>query len=371
MHLTSIETTPNPNSMKLNVDQSVGQSTTYDKSNSAECPEVVARILQIEGVQSVFACQNFLTVNRDPRFHWQAILDSAAQVLGGVNGVSHVTEAKADVSEHQDQANVFVQTFRGVPIQVKVTFAGGEKRIALDARFSQAAMTVQEHTGADYLKERYWADWGVRYGAPDEVAAEVVEEIQGGVDDERIAELIKIGSATTSSHAHTATARLQDLKSDDWHKRLHALQQLKTDEDTLPLLIEALQDPHQQVRRLAAAALGASGAAVAVEPLCNALLNDVSVGVRRTAGDALSDLGDASAQEAICQALNDVNKLVRWRAARFLAELGDENAVPFLQRASQDAEFEVRLEVQAALARIGGGKEGSVPAWKRILGSDY
>jgi hypothetical protein len=371
MRLTSIETTPNPNSMKLNVDESVGKTTTYDKTHVGECPEAIARVLRIEGVQSVFACQNFLTVNRDPRCDWNGILDAAAKILGDINGVPREGAAKSDVSPHFDQANVFVQTFRGVPIQVKVTFAGGEKRIALDARFSQAAMTVQEHTGADYLKERYWADWGIRYGAPDEVAAEVAEEIQGGVDEARIAELIRIGSAQGSATAHSSTPCLEDLNSDDWHKRLHSLQQLKTDEHTLPLLIKALQDPHQQVRRLAAAALGASGAAAAVEPLCNALLNDDSVGVRRTAGDALSDLGDASAQGAVCKALGDANKLVRWRAARFLAELGDENAVPFLQGASEDSEFEVRLEIQAALARIAGGKEGSVPAWKRILGTDY
>jgi len=370
MRLTSIETTPNPNSMKLNVDGLVGKPITYDKSHSADCPDFIARILQIEGVQSVFACQNFLTVNRDPRFHWKGILDSASKILGGSNGVLHGDEAKADVSAHLDQANVFVQTFRGIPIQVKVTFAGGEKRIALDARFSQAAMTVQENTGSDYLKERYWADWGIRYGGPDEVAGEIVEEIQGGVDDERIAELIEIGSTPGSVHAPSRALPLQDLKSDDWYKRLQVLQQLKSDETTVPLLIEALQDPHHQVRRLAAAALGASGASAAVEPLCNALLNDTSVGVRRTAGDALSDLGDASAQSAVCQALGDANKLVRWRAARFLAELGDESAVAFLLRASEDPEFEVRLEAQAALSRIGGGKEGSVPAWKRILGAD-
>jgi hypothetical protein len=357
--------------MKLNVDESVGKTTTYEKGHIDECPEPIVGILQIEGVQSVFACQKFLTVNRDPRSDWKGILDAAAKILGDLNGVSVETDAKDDVSQQLDQSNVFVQTFRGIPIQVKVTFAGGEKRIALDARFAQAAMTVQEHTGSDYLKERYWADWGIRYGAPDEVAAEVVEEIQGGVDEDRIAQLIRIGSTTGSGHEHTSESSLQDLKSDDWHKRLHALQQLKTDETTLPLLIEALNDPHQQVRRLAAAALGASAATVAVEPLCNALLNDSSVGVRRTAGDALSDLGDASAQSAVCKALSDSNKLVRWRAARFLAELGDENALSFLQKASEDSEFEVRLEVQAALARIGEGKEGSVPAWKRILEADY
>src|SRR5580692_9393633 len=100
MRLTSIETTPNPNSMKLNVDGLVGKPITYDKSHSADCPDFIARILQIEGVQSVFACQNFLTVNRDPRFHWKGILDSASKILGGSNGVLHGDEAKADVSAH-------------------------------------------------------------------------------------------------------------------------------------------------------------------------------------------------------------------------------------------------------------------------------
>jgi HEAT repeat protein len=58
--------------------------------------------------------------------------------------------------------------------------------------------------------------------------------------------------------------------------------------DAVPLLVRALSDEHPQVRRLAATALGTSGDAAAVEPLCAALLNDDSVGIRRTPGYALS-----------------------------------------------------------------------------------
>ena len=153
--------------------------------------------------------------------------------------------------------------------------------------------------------------------------------------------------------------------SDDWTRRLAALMELSLLPDTLPLLVGALGF-HPQVRRLAAAALGAAGDTTAVEHLCFALLKDNNVGVRRTAGDALSDLGDAAAQSAMCQALSDANKLVRWRAARFLFDLGNSDALPALEQVLQDTEFEVRLEVEAAIERIRACGEGLQPAWKRI-----
>ena len=76
---------------------------------------------------------------------------------------------------------------------------------------------------------------------------------------------------------------------------------------------------------------------------------------------------DVTAEPAMCRALSDPNKLVRWRAARFLADVGTKEALPSLQKANDEAEFEVRLEIQAAIERIEGGKEGSMPAWKKIL----
>jgi HEAT repeat protein len=301
--------------------------------------------------------------------NWKSILDEATQLLSGGAGSDAGLDEQRHSGETLGQVAVLVQTFRGIPIQVKVTDPDGETRIALDARFSNAAQLIQTQSGADYLKERYWADWGVRYGTKEEVAAEVAEEIHGTLGEKELTSLMAnaLGKSDEQEAVRAVEAIRTDLASDDWHKRLVAVQDIGTSEDAVPLLIKALKDSHPQVRRLVAAALGASGNPSAVAPLADALIEDASIAVRRTAGDALSDLGDVSAQAAVCKALADPNKLVRWRAARFLADAGTDESLPFLKQVSDDPEFEVRLEVQAAIERISGGKEGSMPAWKKIL----
>lgn len=357
MRLLSVETTPNPNSMKLNVDQQLGAPITYTRDQADGCPAFVRRLLDIAGVQSVFACGNFVTVNKDPRLNWSAILDKATAVFNSDSEAAEPTKAKAQDSSAagtDGQVQVFVQTFRGIPIQVKVVDRDGETRLSLGERFNDTALLIQEKTGADYLAERYWADKGHRYGTRDEVAQQVVAEIIGTLD---------------KPPAPTKETLLDWLKESDWHTRFLAVQELSSSDDHIPVLAAALKDEHPQVRRLAAAALGSFGNSDAVEPLCQAMLEDVSVGVRRTAGDALSDIGDVAAQPAICKALADPNKLVRWRAARFLSDVGTEDAIPFLQKAADDPEFEVRLEVRAAIDRITGGAQGLGPAWKRIVES--
>jgi len=121
-----------------------------------------------------------------------------------------------------------------------------------------------------------------------------------------------------------------------------------------------------QVRRFAAAGLGATGSSKAIPALCRALLQDPTVAVRRTAGDALSDIGDVAAEPDVCKALSDENKLVRWRACRFLAETGTAYALEALNSALNDTEFEVRLEAEAAVDRILKGDKGLAPVWKRM-----
>jgi hypothetical protein len=367
MLLKSVETTPNPNSMKLNMVEQLGAAVTYTAESKAGCPAFVEDLLGIAGLQSVFVCHDFLTLNKDPRADWREILEKATALLGGdtTDGVS--IQAKRNAAEKEGQTQVFVQTFRGIPIQVKAVDPDGETRISLGARFNEAAQHVQAETGADYLSERYWADHGVRYGARVEIANEVAEEIQGTFDENTLehTKAQALGKAQAPSLSiETIKEWLQD---EDWHRRLKAVQDLSSSENSLELISAAVKDPNPHVRRLAAAALGATGSARAVEPLCNALLNDQSIGVRRTAGDALSDIGDVAAQPAICRALRDSNKLVRWRAARFLSDVGTQDALPFLEQAADDPEFEVRLEIESAIQRIRGGSEGTGPAWKRIV----
>jgi hypothetical protein len=371
MPIVSIETTPNPNSMKLNLDRAVGKRETFTASQRQGCPPELDHLLDIDGVQSIFACESFVTLNRDPRADWRVILEAATKLLGGVRSQGTAGVAVQKSAETEGQVSVHIQTFRGIPIQVKVSGLSTEKRISVGSRFSDAAQRIQNETGADFLKERYWADWGVRYGVLEVVAAEVADEIAGTIDDKALKQLVLEaldGRAVDTVERSLDTLREQ-LADPAWHSRLRAVQELGNTENAVPLLTIALKDEHPQVRRLAAATLGASGEGEAVAPLCETLLSDPSPGVRRTAGDALSDLGDVSAQVAICRALTDANKLVRWRAARFLTEIGTEEALPHLKNAVTDSEFEVRLEIEAAIERISGGIQSSVPAWKRIVES--
>jgi hypothetical protein len=367
MLLKSVETTPNPNSMKLNMGEELGTATTYTVENKVGCPNFVAELLEIAGLQSVFVCHDFLTLNKDPRADWREILEKATALLGGETEDGVNIQAQREAAEKEGQTQVFVQTFRGIPVQVKAVDHEGETRISLGNRFNEAANFIQTETGADYLKERYWADHGVRYGARSGVASEVAEEIQA-IFDEGTLDHLKAQALGKVPAAGVSIDTLKEwLQDEDWHRRLKALQELSSSEDSLPLLALAIKDSNTQVRRLAAAVLGATGSAKAIEPLCVALLNDHSVGVRRTAGDALSDIGDLAAQPAICCALRDPNKLVRWRAARFLSDIGTQEALPFLEQAGDDPEFEVRLEIESAMQRIRGGSEGLGPAWRRIV----
>lgn len=368
MHLKSIETTPNPNSMKLNFSDVIGASATYQKDFASSCPPPFDRLLALEGIKSIFVCQDFVTINKVPGAAWKAILASVSEIWSGDNSLERNSNKLFEAATESGQVSVSVQTFKAIPIQVKVVSETGEKRIALSSRFMTAAQEIQDKLGSDFLKERYWADFGIRYGDAQTVAAEVADEIEGTIDGDALVRLIAvaIGADSVPLPERNIDELKKDFESSDWHVRLKVVQSLSDSEDDIALLITALKDSQMQVRRFAAAGLGASGSALAVAPLCQSLLEDTAVGVRRTAGDALSDLGDVSAESAMCAALSDSSKLVRWRAARFLSEVGTARAVPFLQGTLSDSEDEVQMEAMAAIERIGSGKEGSLPVWKRM-----
>lgn len=366
IQLASIDTTPNPNSMKLNLTEALGVSGTFTVENQAAAPEIIQRLLQLEGVQSVFAAANFMTLNRDPRADWQLILEAAQRSLKG-DDAGPLEAQKVALSESVGQIQVLVQTFRDIPIQVKVTDGAQEQRVGLSSRFGDTARELQTRLGADYLKERNWADWGIRYGTLAEVAEEIRDEIEHLWDEDSLArkKRLALGEELAASlSAEMSQVKSPQLDGSDWHERLRFVQTLEASPETLPQLAQALLDEKPQIRRWAAAKLAAVKTEQSVALLCEAFLKDANVGVRRTAGDSLSDIGDVSAQDAACQALSDSNKLVRWRAARFLAEVGTVAALPSLERAKADPEFEVRLEVEAAMQHLKSGSKAAGPVWK-------
>jgi len=373
MKIVSIEPTPSPNSMKLNLDTSLpkGKMYSFTREEWNSAPGYIRRLLDIPDVKSVFQVTDFIALDRTPKGDWKQILAAAREVFGET-GVS-VEDAAAQDSGY-GEVTVKLQVFRRIPIQVRVNNDAEEKRASMPQRFSDATMKATASSPL-LLKERKLEDLGVRYGELDEVLNEVIQEVDASFDDDLLAKLVEQASSATyeasQSQEVIKAAKLSNeeiagqLKDADWKKRYAALQSVEPSLETLPLLIEALNDENTSIRRLATVFLGDIKEPEVLPHLYRAL-EDRTAAVRRTAGDTLSDIGNPAAIPAMIKALKDKNKLVRWRAARFLYEVGDESAVPALKEAAGDPEFEVSLQVQIALERIEGGHEAEGTVWQQM-----
>lgn len=377
MRLISVEPTPSPNSMKLNVDERLpaGRRAAYTPDRAAEAPEPLRSLLAIDGVKGVFRTADFIALDRKPGADWQRILAEASKLFESAEGEGVLADGAAGPDASFGEARVYVQTYRGIPMQVRVKI--GDREAARAALPDAFAAAVREAAGATLIMERRLEEYGVRYGEPDEIAAEVAAELTAAYPAERLRELVDAARAAGPAEAGAApqpyvrprplTAEELDaaLRAPDWQTRYAALERTQPEPELLPLLARALRDENSSVRRLAVVYLGDLRIPEALPHLLDAL-KDRTPAVRRTAGDTLSDLGDPAAAPAMIEALRDPNKLVRWRAARFLYEAGGEDAVPALREAAQDEEFEVRLQARIALERIERGEEAAGSVWQQM-----
>jgi len=371
MKLLSIEPTPSPNSMKLNLDEALpkGRQISYSVKEAEQAHEPYKSLLQIQGVRGVFHTLDFIALDRKPGADWPAILSEARVILQADKdaGLS-VTQSANGFGE----AQVLVQMFRGIPMQVRVKTMDGEVRSALPEKFSKA---VSEAAGSSMIRERMLDEFGIRYGAPEEIAQEIVRELDATYTNERLSQLIEASLAQGNAAGEapvivrplplTGQDVLEQLQAEEWQTRYAALERYLLDEQAVEVLTKALTDENASIRRLTVVNLGDLRTDEAMLLLFKAL-EDSSASVRRTAGDTLSDLGDARAIEPMMKSLADKNKLVRWRAARFLYEIGDERALDVLRVASDDAEFEIQLQAKIAIERIERGEEAAGSVWQQM-----
>ncbi len=371
MKLLSIEPTPSPNVMKLNVDERLpdGVQHVYTKKDASKAPELMNKLLEIEGVTSIFHTADFLALERKSNADWQRILTVAREVLQAGGGAA-VPDRSAEDAGAFGEAQVYIQMFRGVPMQVKVTMGTEQIRAALPERFGQAAVRAGS-ASPNLIMERKWVEHGVRYGDLREIGEEVALEVDASYPESRVEEIVEQAMALGPGETPEPVVRekkvvtLEMLDDPDWQKRYEALDRMEPTEEDLPVLEKAIRDSKPSIRRLAVVYLGMIGGDDVFSLLFEAL-RDESVSVRRTAGDTLSDLGDTRAILPMCEALKDKNKLVRWRAARYLFEVGDETALDALRAAQNDPEFEVSLQVQMAVQRIESGEAASGTVWQQM-----
>jgi len=375
--LLSIETTPNPNSMKVNLDERLakGVAITYTHENRGDCPAYIEKILAIPGVSSVFRVEDFMAIQRKPTAGWEDILSQARAALEYAS-LNNVKPDPRETSDNKwDEVLVSVQYFRNLPMLVKVSSGSETIRLPLPEKFGKA---IERAMGAseNMLIERKWKDEGLRYGDLREVGEVVVREISAVYDEKKLKELVERAyhpdlHEKVEANGEELGELIRAFESPKWEERFAALKELgrnetdRIDSEALSLIIRATKDPKMSIRRLAVVLLGLTKTPEVLAPLCEAL-RDEAVGVRRSAGDALTDLGDPRAIGPMVETLKDPNKLVRWRASRFLYELGDESVLPALREAQDDAEFEVAMQIRQAIERIESGKVGQGSVWRQM-----
>jgi hypothetical protein len=359
--------------MKLIVDVALpnGQNMNFNKKNKHEASDShLKQLLEIEGVKGLYYVADFIALERNPKFDWKVILPKAREVFGEAVEKTNQDNTQNSI-EAFGEVNVFIQQFRRIPMQIKLTSGDEERRVGLPERFLKASMEAQASSD-NLVMERQWKEQSPRYGEMDKIGEEVAEEISAAYDDERLNELVQQAFQQTNSvvdvKINSYKVTLEMLDETDWKKRYAALEQMNPQKEDLPVLEKALLDEKASIRRLATVYLGMLEDPIVLPYLAKSL-KDKSVTVRRTAGDCMSDLGYKEAIPIMIDALDDQNKLVRWRAAMFLYEVGDDSAVAALRRAQDDQEFEVALQVKMALQRIEGGEEAKGSVWKQMTES--
>ena len=369
MNVVSIEPTPNPNSMKINLDEKLdpGQKYTFTKKDKERCPVPFKDILDIDGVTSIFRVADFLSVQRHSNADWETILVRVRTIIEGVSQKGENTSLGSALDEHFGEIQVACQYFRNIPMLIKVTDGKEEKRLSIAKRF-QEALNKASKASTNMLMERQWRSIGIRYGSLQQIGEIIVEEIEAAYSDKRLESLVE-GAFHYDDQKEEKRLSPKELErqliSEDWRQRFAALHQMGADKTQIDQWIKMSKDPKMNIRRLAVVLIGLIGGKKACEALCEAL-KDEAVGVRRAAGDALTDLGDATAIGPVIKTLKDKNKLIRWRAARFLFEHGDKSALLALSECQDDPEFEVIMQVRQAIERIESGQEAQGTVWQQM-----
>ncbi|SNT29242.1 HEAT repeat-containing protein [Bacillus sp. OK838] len=372
MKIKSIEPTPSPNTMKINLTEELlaGKSNNYKKDQAEQAPQLIKDLFKIDGVKGVYHVADFLAVERNAKYDWKDILVQIRQVFG------EKTEEQSQqtvLNEHYGEVAVAIQQFKGIPMQIKASDSQHEKRFALPEYFIKGIAAAQKEDD-NVVMLRKWKDYGVRYGDMEDIVKEVSDELIAAYPEERINRLVAAAKEMVDTKEtflkrpkNKLTAEM--LNDESWEKRYQALEQMEDPTvGDIPVLDMALSDSKVSIRRLAVVYLGMIEDRKVLPSLYKAM-KDKSAAVRRTAGDCLSDLGFEEAMGEMSQALSDRNKLVRWRAAMFLYEAGNETTLPLLKQAEQDPEFEVALQVKMAIDRIENGEEAKGSVWKQMTES--
>ena len=76
----SVSNTPNPNALKFTVGADVGGPQTHAAGSTPDDP-MAAELIAIDGVTSMFATADFITLSKRPDVSWETIAPAAESIL--------------------------------------------------------------------------------------------------------------------------------------------------------------------------------------------------------------------------------------------------------------------------------------------------
>ena len=84
MKVTSIQPTPNPNAFKFLMDKPMaqpGQTQAYAKPEQANDDALAQAMFAVQGVETLFFCDNFVTVSMTAEADWRAVAEQVTKLL--------------------------------------------------------------------------------------------------------------------------------------------------------------------------------------------------------------------------------------------------------------------------------------------------
>lgn len=85
MKVRSVQPTPNPNAFKFVLESRVIPSgvKNYSKAEQAAGHPLAERLFAIEGIDTLFFCDDFITVSMEDKADWRSVHDAVVQALDG------------------------------------------------------------------------------------------------------------------------------------------------------------------------------------------------------------------------------------------------------------------------------------------------
>ncbi|WLD94878.1 NifU N-terminal domain-containing protein [Alkalihalobacillus sp. AL-G] len=77
----SIDPTPNPNALKFSASQAIFEGRLSYRTGDNPDDVVASALLNIDGVESIFGFQDFITINKTPDSDWDTIVPHVQEVF--------------------------------------------------------------------------------------------------------------------------------------------------------------------------------------------------------------------------------------------------------------------------------------------------